>query len=472
MSLEIMQTRKLALHRPDLNGLPLLVVGAGRSGRAAARLAAAQGADVTLCDSRAVEQLPQETVALQDSRIRLVAGGHPAQLAEDAALIVVSPGVAENIALLERARELNIPIWGEVELAYRFCEGRIVGISGSNGKSTVTTMVGGILRLAGFPGTTGGNLDRPLSEMLSDDSKEAWHSLELSSFQLSTVHSFRAQVAVVLNLSADHLDRHGSLEHYAESKARLLALQQQEHASIVNADDEHQAFFAAKAGGRLHRFSIEGPVERGACVADGRLQLHTDDGVIDLLGVDELPIPGPHNVANALAAALATHLAGCEVEAIRQGLREYRALPHRLEFVRELDGIRFYNDSKATNPASTAVALDAFPAGTVHLILGGRDKDSEWDSLLESIGKRVEHVWLIGECAAELETKLRGHARTTRAGELSSAIAEAHTAATGGQVVLLSPACASFDQFSSFVHRGEKFCEAVRALGSKGKRNG
>jgi UDP-N-acetylmuramoylalanine--D-glutamate ligase len=212
MSLEMMETRTLALHRPDLSGLPVLVVGAGRSGRAAARLAAARGADVTLCDSRAVEQLPRETVALRDPRIRLVAGGHPAQLADDAALIVVSPGVPENIALLERARELKIPIWGEVELAYRFCEGRIVGISGSNGKSTVTTMVGGILRLAGFPGATGGNLDRPLSEMLADDSKQAWHSLELSSFQLSTVHSFRAQVAVVLNLSADHLDRHPSFE--------------------------------------------------------------------------------------------------------------------------------------------------------------------------------------------------------------------------------------------------------------------
>jgi len=317
-----------------------------------------------------------------------------------------------------------------------------------------------------------GRGDRELAHRLGDLTADDLVVLELSSFQLSTVQSFRAEVAVVLNLSADHLDRHGSLENYAESKARLLALQQQDDASIVSADDEHQAFFAAKAGGRLHRFSTEGPVERGACVENGRMQLRMDDATIDLLGVDELPIPGPHNVANALAAALATHLAGCEVQAIRQGLREYRALPHRLEFVRELDGVRFYNDSKATNPASTAVALAAFPAGAVHLILGGRDKDSEWGALMDSISERVQHVWLIGECASALETKLQGRVSYTRVGELSTAIARAHAVAGEGQVVLLSPACASFDQFSSFVHRGESFYEAVRALTSKGKGNG
>lgn len=467
-----MQTRQLALHRPNLDGLPLLVVGAGRSGRAAARLTAAKGADVTLCDARALEQLPPEAATLDDPRIRLVTGGHPAELAENVALVIVSPGVPETVPLLARARALGVPIWGEVELAYRFCEGRIVGITGSNGKSTVTTMVGGILRQAGLPGATGGNLDRPLSEMLRDDSPQAWHSLELSSFQLATIHAFRAQVGVVLNLSADHLDRHGSLEHYAEAKARLLNSQQEGDASIVSADDEHQAFFADRAGGQLYRFSVRGAVERGAYVDRGRLWLRTENEALELLDVDELPIPGPHNVANALAAALATHLAGCDLDAIRRGLREYRALPHRLEFVRELHGVRYFNDSKATNPASTAVALDAFPSGTVHLILGGRDKDSDWEALLEAIADRARHVWLIGECADTLERRLRGRVGLTLVRELQRAVGEAHAAAAAGEVVLLSPACASFDQFTNFAHRGECFARAVHALAPLEGRHG
>jgi len=449
---------------PDLRGVNLLVVGLGKSGLAAARLAIAHGARVTVNDGRAEARLGGLAEAARAAGATLRAGGHPISLLDDAALIVVSPGVPLTIELLREARRRGIPIWGEIELAVRLCRGRIVGITGSNGKSTVTSMVGDILRRAGYPGGTGGNLSPPLSELLDSDSQDAVHSVELSSFQLETVETLQADVAVVLNLSPDHLDRYDGLEAYGRAKARLLELQASEAACILNADDEASRLFDDWVRARRFLFSTRGTVERGGFVRDGWLMLRLDNGEEALMERAELPLPGEHNVANALAAALACRLIGCDLDTIRRGLVAFRGLPHRLEHVRTLGGVDFYNDSKATNPASTLMALEAFTPGKVHLILGGRDKDSDWSALASVVGERARRVLLVGEAAEMLEGLLAGNVPTVACGTVPEAVVRGRAGAKPGDVVLLAPGCASFDQYASFEVRGNDFRQAVAAL--------
>jgi UDP-N-acetylmuramoylalanine--D-glutamate ligase len=458
-----MNETRLTRQDPELAGLRVLVVGAGKSGLAAARLAAGRGAHVTLCDREHARRLAHASREADRLQITLHCGGHPPTLADSADLLVVSPGVPADVPLLERARERGLPVWGEVELAARFCRGRIIGVTGSNGKSTVTTMVGGILRGAGIAGGTGGNLDRPLSDLLEQDAPDAWHALELSSFQLETVETLRAHVAVMLNLSADHLDRHSSLEAYAQAKTRLLELQHTDDYAVLNADDAESARFSPAVRGRLHLFSTREAPAPGACLHRGRLTLNTEHGEDDLLAVDELPVPGAHNVANALAAALACRLAGCTPEAIARGLLEYRSLPHRLELVGQSGGVYFYNDSKATNPASAACALAAFPAGSIHLILGGRDKLAAWDALVRLVRSHAKRVLLVGEAAPQLERLLRGAVPLQISQTVPRAVEDALEQARPGDVVLLAPGCASFDQYTDFAERGDDFRNAVLA---------
>ena len=454
----------LPLRDPDLAGRSVLVLGLGKSGLAAARLLLAHGAQVTIADRKPEDELAPAAARARALGARVLAGGHPPALVERADLVVTSPGVPSQAEPLVAARERGVPVWGEIELAARFCRGRVIGITGSNGKSTVTAMCGGILRGAGIPGGTGGNLDIPFCDLLDQDGERAVHAVELSSFQLETVQTLRPAVAAILNLSPDHLDRHAGLAAYAAAKARLFELQRAEDAAILNADDPPSERFVAAARGRLHRFSTRGELERGAFVRRGRLVLRTADGERELLEAAELPVPGEHNLANALAAALATYLAGCPAEAVASGLRSYRALPHRLELVATLRGVAFYNDSKATNPASTARALLAFPAGTVHLILGGRDKGSDWDELLPLIFERARQVWLVGEAAALLRGKLAGGVALAEPRTVAHAVESAFAAARPGDVVLLSPGCASFDQYANFGERGEDFRRAVERL--------
>jgi UDP-N-acetylmuramoylalanine--D-glutamate ligase len=468
-----MDERRLTRRNPDLAGLRILIVGAGRSGLAASRLAIKNKARVTLCDRRSEAEIG--SAGLDEVRrlgLDLRTGGHPADMANGADLIVVSPGVPSDIELLRRALELNLPVWGEIELAARFCRGRVVGITGSNGKSTVTTMVGGILRGANVPGGTGGNLDRPFADLLDEDGPRAWHALELSSFQLETARTLHPDVALLLNLSPDHLDRYPSFDSYARAKARLLELQEDEDLTVLNADDPESDRFHSAVRGRLHRFSTRIEVVPGAFVRRGRLTLSTEHGEDELLAVRELPLPGEHNVANALAAALACRLVGCSPEQISRGLAGYRALPHRLELAGETDGVRFYNDSKATNPASVACALSAFAAGTVHLILGGRDKEADWDPLLPRVRSHARRVLLVGEATAALTGLLAGVVPVEPCGTVRQAVSAGIEGARDGDIVLLSPGCASFDQYRNFEERGDDFRAAVRSLIERGKVDG
>jgi UDP-N-acetylmuramoylalanine--D-glutamate ligase len=455
---------KLARRDPDLRHLRVLVVGMGRSGMAAARLALGREARVLLADRRPASELEGAVIEANRLGAEVHTGGHPADLAADRDLIVVSPGVPLDHELFTEARLRDVPVWGEVELAARFCKGRVIGITGSNGKSTVTAMVGTILRGAGFAGGTGGNLDVPFCDLLRHDDPESIHAVELSSFQLEGVETFRPDVAAIVNLSPDHLDRYPSYEAYASAKARLLEVQDAEGFALLNADDPESRRFEPAVQGRLLKFSTRERARPGASLVDGRLTLDTDHGHEPLLAAEELPVPGEHNVSNALAAALACRLVDCTPEEIAEGLREYRALPHRLEFAGSVDDITFYNDSKATNLDAASRALQSFDLGRVHLILGGKDKGADWSSIEPLVRQHVRRLLLVGDATSTIEAALGSVVETVRCGTVAAAVHEAYRAARPGDVVLLSPGCASFDQYRGFEERGDDFRQAVEQL--------
>jgi UDP-N-acetylmuramoylalanine--D-glutamate ligase len=461
-------TTPLAAIDPELEGLRVLVVGLGKSGIAAARLASSRGGHALVVDRRPEPDLAEAAAELRALGIEVRGGGHPVNLAGEADLVVISPGVPGDLPLLDACRELGVPVWGEVELASRFCRGRIVGITGSNGKSTTTSMAGSILRAAGLPGGTGGNLDTPLSDLLVHDGPGAVHAVELSSFQLETVEAFRPAVAVIVNLSPDHLDRYPSYDAYAHAKARLLEVQDRSGIAILNADDPESARFEGSVRGALYRFSTRGEVDRGGFVRDGRLILRTERGEEAILDARELPVPGEHNVANALAAAVACQAAGdCSVEALAEGLRTFRPLAHRLERVGAVGGVSFYNDSKATNVDAASRALASFAPGTVHLILGGKDKGADWDSMADLVRTYARRVLLVGQAAPSIRRSLSGVAPMEDCGTIAEAVGRGLEGAGEGDTVLLSPACASFDQYRSFEERGDDFRRCVAALGGR-----
>ena len=451
---------------PDLNGAHVLVIGAGKSGRAAARLALERGANVTLADRRETADIPDSVRTLVERGVRLHPGGHPAELLKDASLLVLSPGVALEIDVVDAARARNIPVWGEVELAARFTAGRVIGITGSNGKSTVTAMTGAILRSAGIAGGTGGNLDTPLADLLDRDAPDAVHALELSSFQLESIETLRPFVALILNLSPDHLDRHGSLDAYAAAKARIFENQSDGDFAVLNADDAPSRRFDSAVRADLHTISTRVETGKGAFLRDGRLILRTDFGEEELLLAKALTLPGDHNLSNALAAALVARLAGAPVDAIDAVLGSFQPLAHRLEHVGEIHDVSFYNDSKATNPAATLPALGVFKAGTIHLIVGGKDKGGDWDTLVDVARARVRRVLVVGADPGPILRRFEGACDVLECGTLKRAAEAALGNATAGDVVLLSPACASFDQFDDFEQRGEAFRRVVRALGA------
>jgi UDP-N-acetylmuramoylalanine--D-glutamate ligase len=443
------------------------VIGLGKSGIAAAKLLAERGALVRAADLRPRGELAAAAAALAGSAVEILAGGHAPTLVEAADLVVTSPGVPAQAPVLAAAREAGLPVWAEVELAFRFLQGRVIGITGSNGKSTTTAMTGSVLRAAGLPGGTGGNLGTPLASLLTQDDPNAVHAIELSSFQLEGISTFRARVAVMVNLSPDHLDRHGSLEAYAAAKARLLETQETEDAAVLNADDPESRRFERTVRGRAFHFSTREAVTRGACVEGGMLVLRGvpgHPGTLSLLPVSSLPVPGEHNVANALAAALACALVGVPAEGIARGLAGFQALPHRLQKVARVGSVDYYDDSKATNLDATARALASFAPASVLLILGGKDKGADWRSLAPLAQRQARKVLLVGEAAPVIRGALDGLLPLEDCGTVPVAVRAAAASARPGDVVLLAPGCASFDQYRNFEERGDDFARAVAGL--------
>ena len=434
----------------------VLVIGAGKSGVASANYLAAQGGRVVLNDSNAKPSLPEEL----DERVETAFGRDDFALLDGVVEIVLSPGVPMSIPLLGRAAERAIPIVGEIELAFRNLKGTVVGITGSNGKSTTTALIGEILRVAGRQPIVAGNIGEPLISAVDPD-KQRTYVVELSSFQLESVDTFRADVALLLNITPDHMDRYANFDAYAAAKYRIFRNQEPADVAIVNASDRRELPRDARA--RVWRFSGTERVETGAW-AEG------DDLVIDVGGGERriprasLRLQGQANVENALAAWLAARALGVDDMDVQIAFGTFAGLPHRMVLVRELDGVRWINDSKGTNVDASLKALEGFDDGSVILILGGKDKAGEFERMRELVGAKARKVLTIGMAADRIKEALDGSAEIVGAGDMQRAVEWAREHAKSGETVLLSPACASFDQYRNFMHRGEHFEELVRAL--------
>ena len=479
-----------------------LVYGLGASGRSASRLLLGLGVEVVAVDAREAEALDLSTDGgglAGEPGFELRAGREPDALPAGVDAVVVSPGVPLDRPLLEDARRRGVPVLAEVELAFRFLDGPVVAVTGSNGKSTTTALAGAMLREAGFEVAVCGNIGPPLSaqidpakldlDRLAAEGAVGWaadamlglpvkaYVVELSSFQLSAIHGLRPQAAAFLNLAPDHLDRHGGLDAYAAAKRRIFENQGAGDTAVLNADDPITRATEVPSAKRL--FSRLEPVADGCFVADGSV-VERGAGVdrraeVELFRVSDSPLPGAHNLENAMAAALLARALGASTDDCRRALVSFRGLPHRMERVTEAGGVAWFDDSKGTNPAATLGCLQGFADGSVHLVLGGRNKGADFRDLAPAVARKARHVYLIGEAAAEIEDALREAAgdavAVTRANTLERAVAEAAERARPGEAVLLSPACASFDQFRDFNHRGEVFQHLVRATvgGARGQ---
>src|SRR6202166_2420288 len=450
----------------ELNGKRVLVVGLGKSGVASALFLKAHGAKVTVSDTKSGDELRNEIPVLLDHGITVETGGHGDRTFRGQDLIVVSPGVPVDAPPLVQARALGESVIGEIELAAQFLPGPIVAITGSNGKTTTTTLTGEILTAAGLPTLVGGNIATPAISLAERANPETTIVLEISSFQLETIQTFRPKVAVVLNVTPDHLDRHRTFEVYVDAKARIFENQQGTDFAVLNADDPTCATLGSRTRAEVFWFSRQKEVQQGAWVRDGNIVFRDAKGQREIMQVSEIPLKGAHSLENVLAAVCAGVLMGCAPDKIRQAVRDFKAVEHRLEFVATIRGVDYYNDSKATNVDATIKALESFP-GNIHLILGGKDKGSDYAVLSELLRQRVKRVYTIGAAAAKIESQIvskSGGPEIDHAETLETAIKRAAQVAVPGDVVLLAPACASFDQFRNYEHRGKVFKEAVRAL--------
>ena len=446
----------------------MLVVGLGRSGVASALFLQARGARVTVSDAKPQDQLSQEIPVLLDHGIALETGGHGERTFRGQDLIVVSPGVPVDSPSLVQARALGEPVIGEIELAFQFLPKNIVAITGSNGKTTTTTLAGEIISAGGFPVVVGGNIGTPAISLVDRAKADAVVVLEVSSFQLETVQTFRPRVAVVLNVTPDHLDRHRTFAAYTDAKARIFENQQTNDYAVLNADDPTCAELANRSRAQVFWFSRKKEVQQGAYLRDGRLLFRDAKQQHEIMQASEIPLKGAHNVENAMAAICVGALMGCEAERIRAAVQNFKAVEHRLEFVATIRGVEYYNDSKATNVDATIKALESFPAN-VHLILGGKDKDSDYSLLNDLLQKRVKRVYTIGSAAEKIESQVGTVVEVDRSGTLEAALRHAAAIAQSGDVVLLAPACASFDQFQNYEHRGRVFKEVVASLAANAR---
>lgn len=446
----------------ELNGKRVLVVGLGKSGVASALFLKKQGAKVTVSDTKSGDELRNEIPVLLDHGITVETGGHGERTFRGQDLIVVSPGVPIDAPPLVQARSAGESVIGEIELAAQFLPGPIVAITGSNGKTTTTSLAGEIMTASGFLTLVGGNIGTPAISLAERAKPETVIVLEVSSFQLETIQTFRPRVSVILNVTPDHLDRHRTFEIYADAKARIFENQQSTDFTVLNADDATSAAMAPRTKAQVFWFSRQREVQQGAWVRDGNIVFRRGEEQHEILQASEIPLKGGHNLENVLAAVCAGALMGCTPEKIRQAVHGFKAVEHRLEFVATINGVDYYNDSKATNVDATIKALESFPAN-IHLILGGKDKGSDYSVLNELLRQRVKRVYTIGAAAAKIESQIKAH-EVVHAETLENAIRKAHSVAQTGDVVLLAPACASFDQFKSYEHRGKMFKEVVRSL--------
>lgn len=455
----------------QIEGRKALVLGAGKSGVESARFLASRAATVALHDRRAVEEWSEAARSLKETlNVGLIGGDIPSWLLDQIDLVVISPGVPTNTIPARYVDRKDGEVIGEVELASRFLSGRIVGITGSNGKTTTTALIGQLLKNAGIETQVGGNIGTPLLSLTETSTDDGWTVVELSSFQLETIVDLRTNVAICLNVTPNHLDRYEGFQDYAAAKHRLFMNQTAEDVAILNADDEMTATWASGLRANIVLFSVKKELEEGLflrgeeliCRSNGREKVLTTRGEIFLRGL--------HNVENVLAAFAAGLACGASPESMRKTVSEFKGVEHRIEFFAEIDGVRFYNDSKATSVDATSKALEALSGGDgkTILILGGRGKNAPYAPLIPLINSSVRALILIGEDAGNIESQLRGIVPIKHAVSMEEAVTKGFAAAERQDAVLLAPACASFDMFKSYEERGEVFKAAVNQLASNG----
>ena len=446
----------------ELKGKKVLVVGLGKSGLAAALFLRAKGAQVTVSDMRSAAALAKEIPALLEHGISVESGGHGLLTFRRQDLIVVSPGVPLDTPEIVQVKAFSLPVIGELELAANFLKGPILAITGSNGKTTTTALTGEILKAAAIPTQVGGNIGVPVVDLIAKSTTDTWSVLEVSSFQLESTDIFHPRIAVILNITPDHLDRHGTFENYALAKERITSAQTSADFLVLNADNARAADAAQRSAAQVYLFSREHEVDQGAFIQNGEVVFRpaANKAPEPVLPVSSIPLVGSHNVENVLAAVCAARLAGASAVAIRKAVESFKAVEHRLEYVATDNGVEYYNDSKATNVDAAAKAIASFPE-CIHLILGGKDKNSNYADLSDLLRKRVKAVYTIGSAAAKIESQLRGIVSIVPCETLDKAVEAARNAAHPGDVVLLSPACSSFDQFENYEHRGQTFKRLV-----------
>ncbi len=439
----------------------IVIIGTKRSGLAAAELLLRSGARVRAISDKPLT--PEERAVFDGLGVPIATQSAEALFGSDLDrapdLIVLSPAVPADLPLLREARGRGIPILGEVELASHFLRGPVIGITGTNGKTTTTALTGYILKESGISCQVGGNIGKAVTAMVETSAESQWNVLELSSFQLEGIECFRARIGACLNVTPDHLDRHHDFESYASAKARLFETQRDGDMAVLNYEDATCRSFASRTKAKVFWFSSAQRVPSGVWLENERLML----GDKPLMARTGIHLRGMHNVENVMAAALIAHLAGVAPDRIAGAVETFPGVEHRIEFVRKLDGVEYYNDSKATNVDSTQKAIDAFDGG-LWIILGGKDKGSDYRPLGESLAKKAKSALLIGSAAPIIESHLTGVLPLANCGTLSAAVEYARKHATAGDTVLLAPACASFDQFENFEHRGRVFKQLVAEL--------
>lgn len=446
----------------DLTGKKVLVVGLARTGIATAKFLKEKGSLVTVTETKPKEEMREAVEELAGMDIATEWGGHQSETFLKQDLIVVSPGVDLNIESIQRAIQKGVRVISEIELAFHFIDVPMIAVTGTNGKTTTTLLLGEMLKEDGRKVGVGGNVGEPL--ILFADGKGRWEVLvvEISSFQLEAIEHFRPKISILLNITEDHLDRYPSYSEYIRAKLRIFSNQNSGDTAVLNRDDPTVMQYGEKIKARKVFFSLEEKLSEGA-YSNGRTITLTRTGDEEKYSLAKAPLKGIHNVENMMAALTAARTFGCSKKAIQSALNRFKGLEHRVEFVREIGGVRFYNDSKGTNVGSVVKSLQGFSEPVI-LIAGGKDKNGDLSPLEELIRKRVKHLILIGEAKERMNRELGGLTDTVMTKTMEDAVQLAHRKANSGEVVLLSPACSSFDMFKDYKERGRVFKEAVRRL--------
>ncbi len=447
----------------EIKNKHILVVGLGKTGNALVRFLERRGARVTATDQADAETLGASLAELSGCDVSLELGGHRPETFLSADLIVLSPGVPHTIEPIRQARAKNIPVTGEIELAYRFIKTPIIAVTGTNGKSTTTLLVGEMLADAGYDVFVGGNLGTPLIEFADQGGTADFAVVEISSFQLDTIDTFRPRVAVLLNITADHLDRYEDFAGYVRSKGRIFENQAPDDTAVLNGADPAVRELLPGIKSTVLPFNADDTAGKGAWLTDAHIRLKLPKAGQDWLDCRDIPLLGAHNRENIAAAALAASAVGAPIAGIQETIRRFHGLSHRMTPVATIGGVQFIDDSKATNVDAVVRALASFSTPLI-LILGGRDKGGGYSALKPLFADRVKHLIVMGEAADTIKAELGCEAPVSQSASMAEAVRTAWNAAQSGDTVLLSPACASFDMYESYAHRGDDFAENVRQL--------